>query len=488
MIAMYLPQFHVIPENNMWWGEGYTEWDAVKEAVSYSEKHRQPRIPLEDNYYNLLEKSTMLWQVSLMKKYGIYGMCFYHYYFKEGKKVLERPAENLLCWKDIDMPFCFSWANETWARSWSKLSSKNVWNIKKEKKDGKEILIEQEYGTEVDWEKHFEYLIPFFKDERYIKYNNMPIFVIHNPERMNCIREMLQKWNEWAKDSGFDGIFCIGRNNDMETTDAKLQQEPNYSDIFITEKNKTFDAINDQILANAYLADDRTFLCATPGYDDTPRRGTEGEIIFDSTPEKFYDQLRALLYYAKKRNHEYMFINAWNEWGEGMYLEPDTVYKYGYLDAVFRANNEEYSAHEIESINERVMSGVKQLILFQKNKLGKINKICDTFDSMLHVFERNETFASKLQVMGYENVAVVGLGKIGRHLVNELISDGYDVKYGVDKTANEDDFDFPIYRRYDDLPEVDVAVVTIFDKDIVETLKSQSNNTVITIDELLNQK
>ncbi len=127
---MDLPQFHRIPENDMWWGEGFTEWTAVKAGEKFFEGQMQPRVPLDGNYYDLLNEQTMRWQADLMRKYDIYGMCFYHYYFKDGRKILEKPAENLLEWKDIEMPFCFSWANETWARSWSNINGKNAWSSK----------------------------------------------------------------------------------------------------------------------------------------------------------------------------------------------------------------------------------------------------------------------------------------------------------------------------------------------------------------------
>ena len=129
---------------------------------SLFEGHQQPNVPLNGNYYNLLEKNTLEWQASLMHKYGIYGMCFYHYYFKDGRKILEKPAENLLKWKDINMPFCFSWANETWARSWSKLQDKNVWSNLEEKSNNQGvkddgILLLQDYGGKKEWIDHILY-------------------------------------------------------------------------------------------------------------------------------------------------------------------------------------------------------------------------------------------------------------------------------------------------------------------------------------------
>ena len=122
-LAMYLPQFHRVPENDAWWGEGFTEWTAVKKAVPLFEGHEQPRTPLNSNYYDLMDKGTMEWQADLAKKYGIDGFCFYHYWFRDGRRILEKPAENLLQWKDIDMPFCFCWDPVSWARTWTKLGN-----------------------------------------------------------------------------------------------------------------------------------------------------------------------------------------------------------------------------------------------------------------------------------------------------------------------------------------------------------------------------
>ena len=172
ILAKYLPQFHRTRENDAWWGEGFTEWTAVKKAAPLFEGHDQPRVPKDENYYDLLQKETMLWQASLMEKYGIDGMCIYHYWFKDGRQVLEKPAENLLRWKEVPMPFCFCWANETWARSWSKIQNKNHWSdiYEQKKSNGSSgILLDQKYGREPEWKAHFEYLLPFFRDERYIK-------------------------------------------------------------------------------------------------------------------------------------------------------------------------------------------------------------------------------------------------------------------------------------------------------------------------------
>ena len=203
VLAMYLPQFHRVKENDEWWGEGFTDWTAVKSGVPLYEEHDQPKKPLNGNYYDLLEKSTMQQQSKWMQEYKVDGLCFYHYYFKDGRKILEKPAENLLKWKDINMPYCFCWANESWARTWSNIGNKNTWSAKLEKKEisdvnGRGVLLEQKYGREDDWRKHFEYLLPFFRDERYIKIEGLPIFLIYKPSEIYCLNQMLDYWRKLA--------------------------------------------------------------------------------------------------------------------------------------------------------------------------------------------------------------------------------------------------------------------------------------------------
>ena len=186
-IALYLPQFHEIPENNEWWGHGFTEWVNVKKAVPLFEGHQQPRIPLDNNYYDLSDVNVMRWQTELAKKYGIYGFCFYHYWFN-GKKLLEKPVDNYLEAKDIDFPFCICWANEHWTNKWATENDR--------------VLIEQKYGGREQWKEHFDYLLPFFKDSRYIYQDGKPLFVLYRPELVTRRREMLEYWNQLALENG----------------------------------------------------------------------------------------------------------------------------------------------------------------------------------------------------------------------------------------------------------------------------------------------
>ena len=188
IIALYLPQFHAIPENDKWWGKGFTEWTSVKKAIPLLKNHHQPREPLKGNYYNLLDPEVRQWQADLAQKYGIYGFCYYHYWFN-GKKLLEKPAEEILRLGKPSLPFCFSWANESWSRTW--YSSK------------KEVLLKQEYGAEKEWESHFNYLLPFFKDERYIKVDNKPLFLIYKPSLILELDRMISFWEKLAIKEGF---------------------------------------------------------------------------------------------------------------------------------------------------------------------------------------------------------------------------------------------------------------------------------------------
>lgn len=349
IITFYLPQFHRIPENDKWWGEGFTEWVSVKNAEPLFHGHYQPRIPMHDNYYNLLDKETMQWQAKLARRAGIYGFCMYHYWFGNDKRLLEKPAENLLNWKDIDINYCFSWVNESWIYSWSKYKG-GAWLYTESKGNAdadKGILVQQEYGDEKEWKKHFEYLLPFFHDKRYIKKDNKPVFIIYRPENMKRIGAMVQCWNLWAKQEGFAGMYFIGTNDQKwkkRNMDAGMIYEPGFS---MQEKGKDIvyakrlNAVLKKIKINIpciYHYDsfwkrilDRKSMSGMyygglVDFDNTPRRGDKGYTIWGMTPYKFGRYFRRLYQKAMNREDEYIFLNAWNEWGEGAYLEPDAKY------------------------------------------------------------------------------------------------------------------------------------------------------------------
>lgn len=345
IFAFYLPQFHEIEENNKWWGKGFTEWVSVKKATPLFKKHIQPKEPLNDNYYCLLDKSTVQWQTNLMHEYGVDGMIYYHYYFC-GKKLLEKPAENLLKWKDINQPFFFCWANHSWIRSWN---------------GTKEMLLEQTYGTEVDWEKHFQYLLPFFKDERYEKKDNKPLFMLFR-KKMKEKKEVFAYFDQRCKEEGFDGIYLIETcyaDNDIE----KFREEacPQTEKFYYREPDMSKFCFHKKIHANKYYFRNRIiglftrfgislgtkiYMCKDLinvqlteeneaediihglffEWDNTPRHKERGYIIFPAE-KKEYDRL-----FERYKTDDYLFVNAWNEWAEGMVLEPTKDNGYRYLE------------------------------------------------------------------------------------------------------------------------------------------------------------
>lgn len=362
VISFYLPQFHAIPENDMMWGKGFTEWNNMKKAKPLYDGHYQPRIPLHNNYYNLLDDDVKAWQVDLAKKNGINGFCFYHYWF-DGKLLLEKPVEQFLANKSLNIEFCLSWANEAWTKAWVSKSD--------------QVLYEQIYGGPENWERHFQYLLPFFKDSRYIKEDNSPLFIIYRPELIDCLNEMLDYFNQRAIEEGFSGIkfayqhiaFDLLKDKDDSRFAYNIEYEPLYSmndqrNTNVTMSKlfkigKKFDSIwmklFNRTLSEYYLKkvrklsyDDlwnfsinriptnkKNIAGAFVDWDNTPRRGTKGIVVEGASPEKFEKYFRKKVEMVKKYySNDYMFIFAWNEWAEGGYLEPDEKFKDGYLKAI----------------------------------------------------------------------------------------------------------------------------------------------------------
>ena len=354
VLAMYLPQYHSFKENDEWWGKGYTEWTAVRRGTPLYKGHVQPRVPLNGNYYDLDKDgaNTLRWQAETAKKYGIYGFSIYQYYFK-GHKLMEKPMETLLANKDIDINYCICWANETWTRTWYGLES--------------EVLIAQEYGEEKDWKDHFNYCLRFFKDDRYIKVDNKPVLQIYKTFDIPCLKEMMECFNQWAKDAGFDGIYLIsgktaaGYEGREEIVDAYYYFEPGYTlkhdfsstarfkyNIGVVIKSALNKVLKNKLLERIINAKDiiepiinrdykeNEFPCLIPDWDNTPRRSYRGLVYKKTSPEYFEKALRILK--GKKSGHktDFVYINAWNEWGEGAFLEPDEYRKYSYLEAIKR--------------------------------------------------------------------------------------------------------------------------------------------------------
>ena len=475
IIAMYLPQYHRIPENDRWWGDGFTDWVAVKEAQPLFDGHEQPNVPLNGNYYDMMDQSVMRQQAELMKKYGIDGMCIYHYYFKDGRKILEKPAENLLKWQDIDMPFCFSWANESWVRSWSKMSEGegNPWSAKFDREytgEGKSgILLEQDYGQRQDWIKHYDYLRPFFTDSRYIRVGNKPVFMIYKPDKISCIYDMLEVWNELAREDGFDGIFSIGANTrdyQKKGLSCSTLQEPQdtinrfFTSRYQNDKNVMsaidYSDISDRLIYKP--TEEGQCLGAFPGYDDTPRRERGGTVIYGRSPELFENQIGKIIEKASENHAHFIFINAWNEWGEGMYLEPDEKYGYGFLQAVLNARSGKASNQDNDP--------KKQLqILSDENR--ELQRKCDRYkgyweimDEWIRLMENDAKISYGFPDSSGNRVMIYGLGMLGKHLMNQLKKEKVNLVAAIDNKGGTNP-DVKIYKPDDKLPDADLLIVTV---------------------------
>lgn len=354
-LAIYLPQYHAVKENDKWWGKGFTEWVTVKRAHKYRNDQNQPKEPLNNDYYSLDDPNgeVLNRHAELAKKYGIYGFCFYHYWFKNNKIMLYKPMEILREHPEIDINYCICWANEPWRRTWYAGNS--------------DILIDQEYGDENDWAIHYKYLSRFFADSRYIKVDNMPLVVIYRTAAISCLDLMIKKWNELAIRDGFNGIYLISErtsfdvDNRCECFSAYCDFEPAYSlkyrfsafenlnrfvkrsfarfsnTVFKTKKIEN--VINMKSFAKKMGSDYRyNGLKVFPGvcasWDNTPRKGVKGLFIKKSTPSLFESAVKRI---TNNRGDDFLFINAWNEWSEGAYLEPDKVNKYAFLEALSKA-------------------------------------------------------------------------------------------------------------------------------------------------------
>ena len=347
VLAYNLPAFHRIPENDEWWGEGFTEWDNTRRGKPLFKGHIQPLVPIDNNYYDLSKTEHVRHQAELAKAYGLYGFVYYHYWFT-GHKLFEKPVELYRdeC-KDIDFHYCLCWANERWTRTWNgKLG---------------EVLMEQTFGGEEDWEEHLQYFLPFFQDPRYILRDNSPMLFVYSAKNIPCINEMMEYWNRRIKEYGFESIYLVefintpNPNPSCRYSKAVTEFEPMYTGRYginpfvkvyrgICKKLKINDLLSYDYIWKKILARKRTYsgreniLGAYTAWDNTPRRGKRACIHLGASPEKFESYFRKMLINNKRKDasNEFCVINAWNEWGEGPILEPSEQYGYKYLEGVQR--------------------------------------------------------------------------------------------------------------------------------------------------------
>lgn len=352
LIAFYLPQYHPIPENNKWWGQGFTEWTNVTKAKPYFPGHYQPHLPADLGFYDLRLPESRQAQADLAREYGISGFCYYHYWFN-GKRILERPFDEVLKTGEPNFPFCLCWANENWTRRW----------------DGQEqdILMEQIYSEEDD-RQHIHFLAQAFQDPRYIRVEGKPLFLVYRASRIPNPLRTTEIWREEAEKLGIGELF-LGRVESFGSEqkdprligfDAAIEFQPDWSKLGkqlqqeqrweIARKlglahqaygmHRIFDypTIVKRMIAKPTPKYPR-FPCVTPSWDNTARRKVGATILKNATPEMYEYWLKTVIQKTMSQTElpKIVFINAWNEWAEGNHLEPCQHWGRSYLEATLRA-------------------------------------------------------------------------------------------------------------------------------------------------------
>lgn len=344
VIAFHLPQFHPTPENDSWWGKGFTEWTNVAKARPMFSGHYQPHVPADLGFYDLRLPEARTAQAELASEYGIEGFCYYHYWFS-GRRILERPVNEILESGAPDFPFCLCWANHSWNTAWQGTDS---------------LLVEQAYPGMDDHEAHFDWLLKAFTDPRYLTIDDKPIFVIYMPDSIPEVNRVTDYWRERALGAGLPGLYLIGVSHRDEKwdprprgLDASIMQALPKRDgriprriswlklKLLLEREKRPLTIWDYneirpILLRSNHVEWPDYPIALPNWDNTPRSGMRGLIFHNSTPELFRPHLKDAISRVSQNppNHRIVFLKAWNEWAEGNYVEPDLKWGRRYLEVI----------------------------------------------------------------------------------------------------------------------------------------------------------
>ena len=357
ILAYYLPQYHPFTQNDEWWGKGFTEWTNVGKAKPLFKGHYQPKVPTELGYYDLRMPEVREKQVELAKEAGVTGFCYWHYWFGNKRQLLNEIIDDVIESGKPDFPFCFGWANESWkAKQWNKDGS------------GDKMLMEQVYGGKQDYKEHFDYALNAFKDPRYVKVDNKPVFLIYRPDLVPD--DFVPYWNKLAKEAGFDGILFIGRINRLiSRKDCEKKHITNYTEerwasayetdtkwnklkIRLMSKLKHVRvAVNYKTYKNRFIHEEEDlkenfFPCMIPNWDHSPRSKRGALVMIDPEPKYFYEHALQLLRLVCKKKNQVVFLKSWNEWGEGNYMEPDIKYGKGYIEYLRKAI--EQVRHECE--------------------------------------------------------------------------------------------------------------------------------------------
>ena len=342
IIAFYLPQFHPIPENDEWWGKGFTEWTNVAKARPLFRGHYQPHLPADLGFYDLRVPEVRQAQAEMARAYGIEGFCYYHYWFA-GKRLLERPFNEVLRSGKPDFPFCLCWANESWSGIWHGAPDRT--------------LIEQTYPGPEDEIEHFSFLLNAFTDERYITVDGKPLFIVYYPYNLPEPKRVTEHWRKLAREAGLTDLFLVGVADELWDPVANgfdgwitrnlkyaiknLEFKQPYS---VRIKSKLLGQPGDiydyaQVTEYLYMSQcnrDNVFPSMIPNWDNTPRSGPRGIVLHNSTPSLFQKHAQMLVDQVRHKpaQKRMIFLKSWNEWAEGNYLEPDIRYGHAYLEAL----------------------------------------------------------------------------------------------------------------------------------------------------------
>lgn len=350
-VAFYLPQFHPIPENDEWWGEGFTEWTNVRPAQPLFPGHYQPHVPGELGYYDLRDPRVREAQADLAGRYGIDAFCYYHYWFA-GRRLLRQPFDEVLASGRPDLPFCLCWANEPWTRRWDGSSN--------------DVLMDQRFSGDDD-RRHIDWLIEAFRDERYLRVEGKPLFLVYRAGILPDAAATARLWRERAARAGLPGLFLCRVESHRERGDptvlgfdAAVEFQPAVADLprftlrkltprrvlrrlGVTMPGTSYTAVDYGALVEQMLGrrqpDFLRFPCVMPQWDNTPRRPYDAFVLTGSTPELFGAWVAEVVGRLRQAppEHRLLFVNAWNEWGEGCHLEPCQRWEHAYLEAFAKA-------------------------------------------------------------------------------------------------------------------------------------------------------
>lgn len=342
-VAFYLPQFHPVPENDTWWGPGFSEWTNVAKGRPLFRGHVQPHIPADLGFYDLRLAESREAQAALARRYGVEAFCYWHYWFA-GRRILELPYQEMLASGMPEFSFCLAWANQSWTGVWHGAPDR--------------MLIEQTYPGPEDDRRHFEHILPAFCDRRYFRVDGRPLFYIFRPELLPDPAGFVERWQTMAAEAGLTSLYLVAEVSDLlgkGPTYDRVERDgfdagvyvrlPAEADWWPTIKMRVLRKLlrrpehyrySQKPIWPEVAERDRLYPCIYPNWDNTPRAGRRGLVIARSSPDLFRAQVRAAVRLLEPRPMEQrlLFLKSWNEWAEGNFLEPDLSHGHGYLQAL----------------------------------------------------------------------------------------------------------------------------------------------------------